>query len=57
MNSMFEELGEKYGITYNPPKSMYMKIGSNISETLPQSQLSGNRREVSWSEGLDIDTT
>ncbi len=34
-----EEFGHKYGITYNPKKSMCMKIGSNASGELPQLRL------------------
>ncbi len=40
-----EEFGKKYGIKYNPKKSMCMKIGSNARGELPQLRLSGDKIE------------
>jgi exonuclease III len=45
MINMCEEFGKKYGIKYNPKKSMCMKMGCNSNGVLPQLRLSGDRIE------------
>ncbi len=40
-----EKFDKKYGIKYNPKKSMCLKIGSNARGELPQLRLSGDNIE------------